>query len=302
MAAWKKPFRNLLRWFRRQTVISESIRRFKIPEGVGRILSDGLVGLLVSIIPGLAHLIKGRFKEIRLLFIAWLILLSTGLFLYGSSTGFILLGLAIGVHAWIGLQYGLFKELSRMAERIVVMLIIVLVLILVYRAALGAGFFGLTGNYSSLTIPYYNIQSGDYLLARRIANQENQIPRGTVVLFHPVEINTQRRVSRGSDITAGEIIGLPGEVVEIKNGVFLVNDQKLNPEKFPVPNWLRNRQVSVTVANDSYFVSSQYDVTIGGRASVTNQHIIDTCVIKASDIEAQAFMRWWPIRRRGFIR
>jgi len=304
MAKWKKPFRSMLRGFRNQKIIPENVRQFQIPKGLDKILSTGLLGLLLSIIPGLAHLITRRFKEIYLLFITWLVLLLCSLFFFGSIWGFILLGPVICVHAWIGLKYGLYKELSNLRERIITLLIVMALLCFVYWAVPRVPFFGLRGIYTSLTIPSYNIEAGDYLLARIISTREGQITRGSVVLFHPLRLNLSNRriLSRRQELIVGEIIGLPGELVNTKNNIFLVNNQELDPEKFPVPNWLQDRKFSVSIGDNSYFVSSEYNLAIHGYTSLTNQNICVICVVNASDIEARAFMRWWPLSKRGFIR
>jgi len=300
MPAWKRPFRNISRCFRQQRVIPSDVGKIKRNRFVRTILSDELVGLLLSIVPGLAHLLNGRFKEIRLFFIGWLALLMTGLFVYGSSAGFIFLGLAIGVHAWIALRYGLLKELN-LIERIVAVLIVFFVLAFIYRNIPGVVFRNFSGSFSSQSIPYYNIKAGDFLLVHRLSDKTN-LARGCIVSFHPSTVNIHNnQVTRASETTTGQIIALQGEVVEIKDNCFVVNGEQLNSERFPVPNWLKNRKDSVTVDKDSYFVSSEYNLTIQG-VRLTSQHVREVCVVKADNIEARAFMKWWPIWRRGFIR
>jgi hypothetical protein len=301
MPTWKKPFRKISRSFRWQRVIPEDVSKIKKNRILNVILSDELAGLLLSIIPGLAHLLNGRFKEIRLLFISWLTLLVSGLFVYGSSAGFIFIGLAIGVHAWIALRYGILKELN-LIERIVTALIVFFVLAFVYRTVPGIAFRDFSGSFISQSIPYYNIKAGDFLLAHRLGDKTN-LARGCIVTFFPSAVNIDRnRITRAAETTVGQIIAFQGEVVEIKDNCFVVNNEKLDSERFPAPNWLKNRQVSVTVDGDSYFVSSEYDLTIHGNITLTSQNIQDVCVVKADDIEGRAYMKWWPIWRRGFIR
>jgi hypothetical protein len=98
-----------------------------------------------------------------------------------------------------------------------------------------------------------------------------------------------------------QIVGLPGERVQIENDTFIVNGQELDSEKYPVPRWLRGRRVSANVGDDSYFISCQYSVRAHGR-QLTNANIHDICLIRSSNIEARAFMRWLPLSRRGFLR
>jgi hypothetical protein len=264
---------------------------------------DSVLGLVLSVIPGLAHLVQGRFKEIRWYFLAWLMLFLSGLFLYPGAFGFALLGLAIGVHVGIALQYGLFKELPRVVDKVVAAAAGVIVLALVYRALLGLLLSGLVGGYTPLGVPYYGISTGDYLLARRQSLSSEELPRGSIVFVHPATIVGGAHASkrRSRRVTVGEIIGLPGELVEIQKDAFAVGGERLDPDRYPVPTWLRNRQSSVKVDNECYFVSSEYELRAHGQR-LTEANIRNACIFRAPDIEGRAFMIWQPLQRRGFLR
>jgi len=264
--------------------------------------SDSISGLLLSIIPGFAHWMQNRFKEIRWYFLAWLILLLSGLFLYGSPAGFLCFGLAIGVHAAIALQYGIIKDLTNIGEKIVTIILVLIGLTFLYRFIPRMPFLNFDGGYSSLTIPYYNVEAGDYLLARGGLDEKDLLSRGSLVLIHPATLGGYRRiVTRGNDTVIGEIVGLPGERLQIVNEVFIIDGQLLDVEKYPVPQWLRRIPFSATIPNDSYFVSSRYSVSAHG-IQLTASHIKQVCVLKTNDIEVKAFMRWWPLSRRGFLK
>ncbi|HUT31610.1 MAG TPA: S26 family signal peptidase [Sedimentisphaerales bacterium] len=294
----------MLRWMRQAKFIPQQNIRFHAPAWMKQAFSDSVLGLFLSVIPGLAHLVQGRFKEIRWYFLAWLMLLFAGLFFYPGAVGFAMLGVAIGVHVGIALQYGLFKELPRLVERVAAAAIGMAVLALIYRFLLGLLFSGLVAAYTPLAIPYYGISAGDYLLARRYSLSPEQLTRGSVVLIHPVTIIAgfaENRIRRDSRVTVGEIIGLPCELVEIEKGTFAVSGERLDPEMYPVPTWLQNRQISVSVNSDCYFVSSEYAVRADGR-QLADVNIRNACIIRASDIEGRAFMIWYPLWRRGFLR
>ena len=96
-----------------------------------------------------------------------------------------------------------------------------------------------------------------------------------------------------------EIVGLPGESVEIKKDSFIVNEQQLDGERYPVPLWLRSHRISVRIPQGSYFISTEYNVP---GQSPSDEIIRRACLVHAADIEALAFMNWWPLSRRGFIR
>lgn len=302
MPSWKKPFRSTLRLARQGKLIPQQNIKLQLPPWMKEIFSDSLLGLFLSIIPGLAHIVQNRFKEIRWYFFAWLTLILSALFLYGSTAGFICLGLAIGIHAGIALQYGLLKDLANIREKIATFILVLIVLTLAYRFAPRVLFPYVTGGYSNLTVPYHNVKAGDYLLARRISEQGNLLPRGSLVLIRPVILTGYESIAGyGRDTIIGEIVGLAGEQVQIDDGVFAVNGQQLDTEKYLVPHWLRGMNFSVTVPQDSYFVSVQYNINAHG-ITLSSTHISQVCLVKASEIEARAFMRWWPLSRRGFIR
>jgi type IV secretory pathway protease TraF len=303
MAKWKKPFRDLLRSMRKGKVVPQTDIKSRSSARLREFFSDSVSGLLLSIIPGFAHWIQNRFKEIRWYFFAWLVLLLSGLFLYGSPAGFICFGLAIGVHAAIALQYGIIKDLTNIAEKVVIIILVLIGLTFLYRLVPRMPFLNIDGGYSNLTIPYYNVEAGDYLLTRGGLDEEDLLQRGSLVLIHPATFRGygRRGVISGNDTVIGEIVGLPGERLQIVNEVFIIDGQLLDVEKYPVPQWLRRIPFSATIPNDSYFVSSRYSVRAHGiqlRAS----HIRQVCMVKTSDIEAKAFMRWWPLSRRGFLK
>jgi hypothetical protein len=281
--------------------VPEEIPTGSIREKLGRVATDGLVGLVISIIPGLAHVAKGRFREIRLLWLLWLVLLCFGLFLYGSAVGFVCIGLAIGLHAWIAIQFGLFKEIAGFIEKIVVVSTVVVVLTVLYWAAARILFYGYAGGHTSLTIPQRDISAGDFLLVRRTRGLR-QFPRGTLVLIRPEGFRNANRVGLGGqEQMVGQVVGCPGEQIGIVKTCFVVESHALDPARFPVPQWLQGRVARFFVPADSYFVTTEYTVRRQGRATLTNQMIADACLINSENIRGEAFMRWWPLSRRGFI-
>lgn len=303
MARWKRPLRDILRWTRRTRIVPEKGLPIYIPSWMSKKSQDCFLGLCLSIIPGLAHLVQGRFREIRWYFMAWVLSLITGLFFYGGIFGLFLLGLAIGLHAWIAIQHKLIRKVSGFGAKVISAILVLIALVLIYRAVPRFLFSGLCGAHTSLTIPYHNVRAGDFLLVRRSRMPENLLSRGSLVLIRPATVRLARRnrSSQRGDAMIAQVIGLAGEQVEIEDGVFIVNRQRLDIDKYPVPRWLRGRKFLINVEKDSYFVSSEYSVHAGGRG-LDGATIRNTCVVSAGDIEGIAFMRWLPLSRRGFIR
>jgi hypothetical protein len=300
MPRWKKPVRRLFRWGRQQKVVGEEGVQLRVPGWMKIMSGDCFLGLLLSIVPGLAHLAGGRFREIRWYLLIWFVLLVTGVFCYGSGFSFYLLALAIGLHAWIAVHHKLIKELAGIGVKLFVTAVLVMVLILVYRA-IPRLVFGLRGGYTSLTVPYHNISRGDYLLARRRSVLRGSIGRGSLVVTRLSGIiygDGRRMPGRGESMVV-EIVGLPGEYVETKDNSFIVDEQQLDTKRYPVPIWLRGRRISVRIPQGCYFISTEY--SIRGRGA-SDEVVRRACLVQAADIEAVAFMNWWPLSRRGFIR
>jgi len=300
---WRKPFRKAFRCIRRFGIVPQQRVKSHVPGWLKDLFSDSVLGLFLSIIPGLAHLIQNRFREIRWYFLAWLVLVVSGLFIYGSTSGYICLGLAIGVHAAIAVQYGIIRDLTNVIEKAIIVIFVLIGLALIYRYIPRLLLPNLFGGYSGLTIAYHKVEAGDYLLAWGDLDPKELLSRGSLVLIHPVTLTNygRNRATRSGDLMVGQIVGLAGEQVDIADGAFVVDGQQLDTGKYPIPQWLRRTKLSVRIPGDEYFVSVPYTVRAHG-VRLSSSYIGQVCVLQAGDIEAKAFMLWWPLSRRGFLR
>lgn len=305
MAAWRKPFRDVMRWLRSQRLMS------KMPRVVRRscdvVISDNLVGLVLNAIPGLPYLLKRRFREVRWLVLLWLVLLCASVFFYHSPTGAALIGLTLALHAWIAVRYGLVKEVRGFTERVALVLIVMIFLALLYWAVPRVVIRGFGGGYTSLTIPAQNVARGDYFLVRRVRRTEEPLPRGALVLIEPPGLRNahpDQRLNPGQRMI-GQIVALPGEAVRVEDHAYMVGGRRLDPSQFPVPLWLQRfppRAVGgLRVPEHSYFVSTAYTVAMHGNIAMTDQMIGSVCLMRTSDIRGRAFMHWWPLRNRRFM-
>ncbi len=140
------------------------------------------------------------------------------------------------------------------------------------------------------------------MLARRSEAQANLLSRGSLVVTSLRRIGTHG-AAWGGGTTVVQIVGLPGEKIEIAASVFIINGKKLNSEEFPVPQWLCDRKIeAISVPEGSYFTNAVYNVNERGRDAVNAGTVGNACLIRISDIQATAVMRWLPLTRRGFLR
>jgi len=302
MARWKKPVRAVLKWSRLHSIWPE--RRLFGPKSrafLKMMPVKGLLGIVLSIIPGLAHLVDGRFREVRWWVLGWFLTLLAGLFFYGGDWGFLLLGLAIGIHGWIAFSHTLLAQEEDFNKRLFDYAALLMILGLIYWGVRATAFHDFAFGYSNFTIPDDDVNVGDTLLLRYSRAVGVVLPRGSIVLgnFHGLYGN---HVTHDNYEITGQVIALPGEKVEIVEGRFVINGEALDVNRFPVPAWLSRGGLSAIIPADSYFVSTVYHIDVHGHIQLTSTMICDVCILRAGDIEARAVMRWFPLARRGFLR
>ncbi len=272
------------------------------PEWIKKIPFDSLLAFTLSIVPGLSHYLQKRTKQVRWYCLAWLILIFMSLLFYGSTWGMLTAGLAIGLHTWIALHAGTKFDLYNINQHILTFFILIAFIYGFYYGARSVLMRDFIVGFTSLTIRDPNIQEGDMLMARRSHVTSDRLTRGSMVLVEPYQAYGRR----GRNLMMAEIVGLPQETVEIINNHYAINDQPLDPNNYqlldpnnyPVPLWLQTREFSVIIPRNSYFISLDYE----NWAEIDENYILNACVFSIERIEARAFMRWNPIRRRGFLR
>ena len=299
MRWWKKPGRDIMRLARRSGII----RPIVIPQWARGAVDDEYLGIYISIIPGLGHVIKKQWRDAMILVGIWIVLVLTAVFFFGMSAGMFFTGTAIALHAWMALSCSYMRVekdiLRRMMAMVVVCLILAVVYVFTWRLA--------TNNYvtgfSAMDFGGQKVKTGDLVIGRRIERVKSKVQNGDLVL---AGMNTLGRGDRrffrgGQSISVGQVIGSGLDMVGIKNQRYYINGQVLDPNSYPVPSWLRNVDVSFNIPPGRYFVSSAY--TISGR-NVENiaDYAQAVCIMDANDLAARVFMRWLPLSRRGLIK
>ncbi|PJF28909.1 MAG: signal peptidase I [Phototrophicales bacterium] len=128
---------------------------------------------------------------------------------------------------------------------------------------------------------------GQRLIISRINYMLGDPQRGDIVVFN----SPQARDDDPSLIK--RVIGLPGELVEIRDREVYINGERLDEPyiKEPCTRQCRDRQWQL--ANDEYFV-------MGDNRNVSNDSRAFG-PIKHSAIIGEALFRYWPLNAIGFI-
>ena len=135
-----------------------------------------------------------------------------------------------------------------------------------------------------------NFENGEYLLIDELSYYFRLVERGEVVVFHYPLDTSKYYIKR--------VIGLPEEIVEIKNSqVIIYNDEypgglTLNESYLP-KNLTTNGQIKEKLGKDEYFVlgdnrSASYDSRRWG-------------VLPKNDIVGRVWVRAWPFSRAAIF-
>lgn len=134
---------------------------------------------------------------------------------------------------------------------------------------------------SSSMVPTLNIN--DRFVVTRVHNKEN-LKEGDIVVFHSDEYN-QRLVKR--------LIGLPGDNIEIKNGVVFRNGEQLNED------YVKDKG---TYTGKFQVPKGKYFFLGDNRTNSADSRRWKNPYIDASDIEGKVQFRFYPLKDFGTVK
>jgi hypothetical protein len=223
---------------------------------------------MLSVIPGLAQLLQGRFRAVYRYVIAWLALLLTGIVCYSTSMGVAVFSIVIVLHAWVAADGALILAKSRgIRPTLAVIALLSAAVFGLYCAVRVTLLSGYDTGRAGLDVPYYRVRLNDVILCRRVA--PDRLHRGDLVLVRQVPVT--RNVgfgmivlfrTRGPDEIVAQIVGLPGDRVTIKGSQFELNGRLYGADAVPVRR--TSTSASITLGNFEYYVTIEPPV-VGSR-------------------------------------
>lgn len=304
MSKWEKPLRYFARIVRTcmpgiSNKTTESIQSFS-----GMLGGDPAIGIILSFFPGLAHILQRRFKEIRYYVLAWFVLLFPVAFFWSTTIGAIIFGILLSIHGWIGIHAGVIREFSSIRKRLIYLSVAMFFYWLAFYYVFCGQFLLRSVAISGVTrtIASQNIEQGDLLLGNRLFAASN-IERGDFVLTYVsglVQHGQRITPTRRNGMIYSQVVALPGETIEIKNGSFYVNGEELDQERYPEARWLKEQNTKINLSKNQYFV--QYATHGRGPDEVLTEFVHPLFVRNADDLHAKAFMVWRPLSKRSFLR
>lgn len=123
------------------------------------------------------------------------------------------------------------------------------------------------------------IQVGDHIIGFRLAYVFSEPQRGDVIIFKFPDDESQTFIKR--------IIGMPGDIVEIKNGKVYISGEELVEDYIKEP--MRTSEVfRFVVPADSYFVMGD------NRNNSKDSRFWEHPFVTREQILAKAIFRYWP--------
>jgi signal peptidase I len=128
------------------------------------------------------------------------------------------------------------------------------------------------------------LENGQRLIVVKAVYHFKAPERGDIVIIHPPVAPENQWVKR--------VIGLPGDTVEVKNGVVYVNQKPLDePYIKDAPHYVLS---PYEVPADNYFVMGD------NRNNSSDSHLRWT--VAREDIVGEVWLRIWPFNSWGIVR
>ena len=129
-----------------------------------------------------------------------------------------------------------------------------------------------------------NFEQGDCIMVNKVSYGSSQPQRGEVIVFNPPFYSPHPYIKR--------VIGLPGDIVEIKNGKVSINGTPLQEEYIMAPS--NEPMPAIQVPDDQYFVLGD------NRNSSNDSH--NGWMVPRDNIIGKAWFVYWPPSKWGLVK
>lgn len=127
------------------------------------------------------------------------------------------------------------------------------------------------------------LEDEQFLVVNKLSYRLHEPQRGDIIVIHDPHNSGRKLIKR--------VIGLPGEVLEIKSGLVYINEQPLDEPYIRGP--IRYTQAPIPIPNDHYFVLGD------NRNNSSDSHSWGT--LAREKIVGKAWLSYWPPRLWGII-
>lgn len=139
------------------------------------------------------------------------------------------------------------------------------------------------------------LSNGDSVIIQKLSYYLGEPERFDVIVF-PVKDEGEGKQQEKS-FYVKRIIGLPGETVQIQDGLVYINGKKLSTDSYCLSKILDagNASVPITLKEEEYFVLGD------NRNMSTDSRNSFVGLVKKNDISGKVFLRIWPFSHFGLL-
>ena len=140
-----------------------------------------------------------------------------------------------------------------------------------------------------------SLSNGDSVIIQKLSYYLEEPKRFDVIVF-PVK-NTGEAKNPKKNFYVKRIIGLPGETIQIQEGVVFVNDRQLKSDTYCLSRILDGGDAAIPMKlkEDEYFVlGDNRNMSTDSRSSFVG-------TVKRKDISGKVFLRIWPFSHFGLL-
>ena len=140
------------------------------------------------------------------------------------------------------------------------------------------------------------LQIHDKILVEKISPRlkntfQKHLQKQTLIVFRPPELLIRTGYDENSALIK-RIVGLPGDEVEVNNGILFVNKEPINEPWVKEP--MLYEMKPVVVPKDSFWVLGD------NRNNSLDSHLWGP--LSEKNVIGTAFLRYWPLNKIGLIR
>ncbi len=261
-----------------------------------------IAAMLFSVIPGLGHLLDSRIKSGVISFSVWVgFAIMVALHCVGV-VGTVLSGMMFGWHASVVFHAGRIKEhIIDTRKRIRTVLAILVVTFTIYALIFITIYSYIDFMTCAFDVAALDLRKGDTLLIREGRFKAEDLQRGDIISVNFSSLRDSGGYGiRISDVGAAEVLGLPGDKIQISSEGFTVNSDLIEPDmlakgSLPMPDVA----ISIIVPESHVYAVCPFGGKIEGRVAVRVWR--DLLVIKAEEIQGKAIGIYLPMYRRHFF-
>jgi signal peptidase I len=141
---------------------------------------------------------------------------------------------------------------------------------------------------------YPSFESGERVLMERVTKHFKPFKRGEVVILHPPQEDHIDYIKR--------IVGLPGEIVKIKDCNVYVNkdgEKFILEEEYLSPDVCTVEGPELREGRSLRLKEGEYVVLGDNRGNSVDSRVFG--IVKKDRIQGRVIFRFWPLERLGFL-